>query len=168
MVKDHSDSEKGNPLPPHRLLLSINSKDYFICTIPQTDAVIKCSADGTFQQDRERSGRPRKTKPREDRSLRLAKELRHEYPCYFTLKRYINTFQLCFETTRLIIATEVPRADTKATPYSTDVENSKETLHFASRHRHWTLAEWKKVLFSDESTMHQFVPHHMHITRSFG
>ena len=33
MVKDHSDSEKGNPLPPHRLLLSINSKDSFICTI---------------------------------------------------------------------------------------------------------------------------------------
>ena len=26
MVKDHSDSEKGNLLPPHRLLLSINSK----------------------------------------------------------------------------------------------------------------------------------------------
>ena len=26
MVKDKSDSEKGNPLPPHRLLLSINSK----------------------------------------------------------------------------------------------------------------------------------------------
>ena len=26
MVKDHSDSEKGNPLPPHGLLFSINSK----------------------------------------------------------------------------------------------------------------------------------------------
>ena len=36
MVKDHSDSEKGNPLPPHRLLFTINSKGYFICTIPQT------------------------------------------------------------------------------------------------------------------------------------
>ena len=36
MVKDHSDSEKGNPLPPHRLLLSINSKGSFISTIPQT------------------------------------------------------------------------------------------------------------------------------------
>ena len=24
MVKDHSDSEKGNPLPPHRLLFPIN------------------------------------------------------------------------------------------------------------------------------------------------
>ena len=36
MVKDHSDSERGNPLPPHRLLLQINSKGSFICTIPQT------------------------------------------------------------------------------------------------------------------------------------
>ena len=27
MVKDHSDSEKGNPLPPHRLLFPIKSKD---------------------------------------------------------------------------------------------------------------------------------------------
>ena len=35
-VKDHSNSEKGNPLPPHRLLLSINSKGSFICIIPQT------------------------------------------------------------------------------------------------------------------------------------
>ena len=32
MVKDHSDSEKGNPLPPHRLRLSINSKGSFTCT----------------------------------------------------------------------------------------------------------------------------------------
>ena len=36
MVKDHSDSEKGIPLPPHRLLFPINSKGSFICTIPQT------------------------------------------------------------------------------------------------------------------------------------
>ena len=31
-----SDSEGGNPLPPHGLLFSINSKGSFICTIPQT------------------------------------------------------------------------------------------------------------------------------------
>ena len=36
MVKDRSDSEKGNPLPPHRLLFPINSKGCFICTIPHT------------------------------------------------------------------------------------------------------------------------------------
>ena len=34
MVKDHSDSERGNPLPPHRLLFLISSKVSFICTIP--------------------------------------------------------------------------------------------------------------------------------------
>ena len=36
MVKDHSDSEKGNPLPSHGLLFPINSKGSFISTIPQT------------------------------------------------------------------------------------------------------------------------------------
>ena len=36
MVKDNSDSERGNPLPPHGLLFLISSKGSFICTIPQT------------------------------------------------------------------------------------------------------------------------------------
>ena len=36
MVKDHSDRDIGNLLLPHGLLFSINSKDSFICTIPQT------------------------------------------------------------------------------------------------------------------------------------
>ena len=36
MVKDHSESERGNPLPPHRLLFPISSKGYFICIIPKT------------------------------------------------------------------------------------------------------------------------------------
>ena len=36
MVKDNSDSEKGNPMPPHGLLFPISSKGSFICIIPQT------------------------------------------------------------------------------------------------------------------------------------
>ena len=39
MVKDHSDSEKGNPLPPLRLLLLINSNGSFICIIHVTPVV---------------------------------------------------------------------------------------------------------------------------------
>ena len=31
MVDDHSDSERGNPLPPHGLLFPIRSKGSFIC-----------------------------------------------------------------------------------------------------------------------------------------
>ena len=37
MVKDHSDSERGNLLPPHGLLFPISSKGSFICTTSQTD-----------------------------------------------------------------------------------------------------------------------------------
>ena len=36
MVKDHSQSERGNPLPPHGLLFPINSIGSYICTIPET------------------------------------------------------------------------------------------------------------------------------------
>ena len=34
MVKHHSDSERGNLLPPHGLLFPISSKGSFICIIP--------------------------------------------------------------------------------------------------------------------------------------
>ena len=34
MVKDHSDSERGNLLLPHRLLFPISSKGSLICIIP--------------------------------------------------------------------------------------------------------------------------------------
>ena len=38
MVKDHSDSERGNPLPPHELLFPISSKGYFYMHYP-TDRI---------------------------------------------------------------------------------------------------------------------------------
>ena len=34
VVKDHTDSEKRHPLPPHGLLFPISSKYSFICIIP--------------------------------------------------------------------------------------------------------------------------------------
>ena len=39
MVKDHSDSESGNLLPPHGLLFPISSKGSFICTIHRQDSL---------------------------------------------------------------------------------------------------------------------------------
>ena len=43
MVKDHSDSERENPLPPHGLLFPIISKGSFICTSP-TDRITHTTA----------------------------------------------------------------------------------------------------------------------------
>ena len=43
MLKDHSDSEIGNPLPPYWLLFPINSKDYFYIHHP-TDRIAHTTA----------------------------------------------------------------------------------------------------------------------------
>ena len=32
-----------------------------------------------------------------------------------------------------------------------------KSLAFAKAHQHWTTKHWSKVLFSDDSTIHQFV-----------
>ena len=42
IVKDQSDSERGNPLPPHGLLFPISSKGSFICIIQQTGEHCQC------------------------------------------------------------------------------------------------------------------------------
>ena len=42
MVKDHSDSERGNPLPPHRLLFAISSG--FLYVRHPTDRIIHTTA----------------------------------------------------------------------------------------------------------------------------
>ena len=39
MVKDHSDSERGNPLPAHGLLFSINSKRFFYAPSHRQDNI---------------------------------------------------------------------------------------------------------------------------------
>ena len=48
MVKDHSDSERGNPLPPHRLLFPISTKGSFICIIPHTYHGLCYTSRGTL------------------------------------------------------------------------------------------------------------------------
>ena len=51
MVKDHSNSEKGNPLPPHRLLFPINSKGSFICSIAHTTAFVTPVVDHWLERE---------------------------------------------------------------------------------------------------------------------
>ena len=43
MIKDHSDSERGNPLPPHGLLFPINSKSFFYMHHP-TNRIVHTTA----------------------------------------------------------------------------------------------------------------------------
>ena len=56
MVKDHSDSERGNPLPPHGLLFPISSKGYFYMhhhtyMIAHTTAFVKPVVDHWLERE---------------------------------------------------------------------------------------------------------------------
>ena len=55
MVKDHSDSEKGNLLPPHGLLFLISSKGSFICIIPDRIAHTSYTSSGVLAGTRNSS-----------------------------------------------------------------------------------------------------------------
>ena len=55
MVKDNSDSERGNLLPPHGLLFPINSKGSFICTIPDRITHTCYTSHGALAGTRNRS-----------------------------------------------------------------------------------------------------------------
>ena len=44
----------------------------------------------------------------------------------------------------------------------------KKRLAFAKRHQHWTREDWRKVLFSDESTLQQFTVRKRNIRRPPG
>ena len=51
MVKNHSDRERGNPLPPHGLLFWISSKGSFICIIRQTMAFVTPVMEHWLEQE---------------------------------------------------------------------------------------------------------------------
>ena len=52
-------------------------------------------------------------------------------------------------------------------PRLTPVMKAKR-LAFAKKHRDWTIQQWSKVLFSDESTFQQFVVRKRHMRRPPG
>ena len=134
------------------------------------NAITKFNADGTFH-DRKRSGRPRKTAPREDRTMRLIVLRSPKSSCKKILcasLRFKGTAISSSTVSRRLskefgLKSHKPARKPRLTPVM-----KKKRLDFARRHRHWTLAEWKKVLFPDESIMQQFVPRHRHIRRPAG
>ena len=124
-----------------------------------SNANAKLTAYGT-------SGRPRKMMPREDRLVRRIISVRPITPARTFVCMYVRL------TGTAILSSTVSRHLSKELglksqkpprkPYLTPVMK-KKILEFVRRHRHWTLAEWKKVMFSDEWPMQQFAPRHMHI-----
>lgn len=108
--------------------------------------------------DRPRSGRPRKTTTRVDKLIRrksvvdvrktagmIAQELRDENLANvsrITVSRRLRDVGLFGR-----VGVKKPLISTK---------NQRARLQFAENHRHWTVENWKKVFFSDESKFKLF------------
>ena len=102
MVKDHSDSEKGNPLPPHRLLLSINSKGSFICTI--LDRITHTTTFVTPVVEHWLERELKQTRLKKERSL--IKQYTHFLPKNYFSSIGQNNSKQQKQTSKLLILTE--------------------------------------------------------------
>ena len=98
MVKDHWDSERRNPIPPHGLLFPINSKSSFICTdrIAHTTAIVTPVVKHWLEREIAQLFHPMK-----DRSYDPSHHERTLLPRNYISLRVINdthyqTFLLCY------------------------------------------------------------------------
>lgn len=99
--------------------------------------------------NRTRCGRPRSTSKRDDRQLRqivqnlrrgTSKEINGNWAqnvCDRTVRNRLNEMGYSF-------------CKAKTKPFLTKLHRKKR-LEWCKEHRHWTVDDWKKVIFSDES-----------------
>ena len=66
---------------------------------------------------------------------------------------------------RRLTSFRIKIAKTHKKPFLTKSMKTKR-LTFAKAHRHWTTEHWRKVLFSDESTIQQFAARKQNVCRS--
>ncbi|KAG0725462.1 Transposable element Tcb1 transposase [Chionoecetes opilio] len=109
---------------------------------------------GTVPPRKPGSGAPKKTSPRTDKIMRrevlndpaiTAAELKKNHPALLG-NVSVRTIQH-----RLQISLKLPTRRAAKKPLLTEAMKKKQ-LSFCKRYRQWTPEQWKKVMFSDEST----------------
>lgn len=109
---------------------------------------------GTTPRRKKGSGRPRKTSPRTDQLLK--REVMSN-PSITALELKENHSELLKKVTvrtiqhRLQKDLKLPTRRAAKKPLLTE-NMKKKRLQFCKKYQHWTSEEWKKVMFSDEST----------------
>lgn len=108
--------------------------------------------------DKQRSGRPRKTTPREDRIL-VRTCLENRRLSALDIQKKIEKDQ-GIHLGKRTVQKRLSEAGLRGCvavkkPLLSDANCSKR-LKFAREHKNWTVNDWKKVLFSDESSFELF------------
>lgn len=108
--------------------------------------------------DRPRSGAPRKTSKREDKFLTVTSK-RDRFKTVRDLTAELNTSRetsVSESTVRRRLAAKNLKGYIAAKKPLLRVINKKKRLHWAKTHKHWTVEDWEKVLFTDESKFEIF------------
>ena len=107
-------------------------------------------------KDRERSGRPRVTTQRQDRYIETT-AVRKRFVTARSIQQSLNQAagygarRLSIQTIRNRLHASGLRARRPARRPLLTPAHREARLRWARRHRHWTMAQWRCVLFSDES-----------------
>ena len=123
-----------------------------------------------FFCDQKRSGRPRKTSVRNNRTMHRIVVRSPMSSCKKV--RAILHFKetdvsISPVSRRLNKEFDLPSRKPAQKPQFTPVMKQKK-IDFAKRHRHWAVSQWRRVLFSDKSTIQQFVVPKRHLRKSRG
>jgi len=121
------------------------------------NAIVKFNTNGMFC-DSKRSGRLQKTTLRDDHGMRCINELR---PKMWAALRVKGT-RISLSTSVRCWGTEFGlKSSVEATPDTWDGKKQSGLCQTTSPLD--SLAQWKKVSFSDDSIMHKFIPRKRHI-----
>ncbi|GFW69369.1 transposable element Tcb1 transposase [Trichonephila clavipes] len=123
------------------------------CGLSTAVRTLKRFSETNFIADRGRSGRPRKTSLREDRLLHRISLSNRKLNSSQILKQWTLTsnVSVCPRTVRGRLL-EIGLRGCKACPKPLLTEfQRKRRLTWAREHSLWTIKDWEKVIFSDES-----------------
>lgn len=99
-------------------------------------------------------GRPQKLSKR-DKNMMLRKILSGEVDTAEELVRSMPTLGVSSETARRVLKNAGLAAAVKIKKPMLSLKNRKARLHFAKSHQHWTVEDWKKIIFSDETKINR-------------
>ena len=129
------------------------------------NAIAKFRNTGTYTTAK-KSGRPRKTTPRDDHAIR---RIAVRSPMSSASKIRSSLLAKGADISQRTVSRRlVDDFNLKAhKPRLTQAMKSKR-LAFAKKHVKWTIQQWQQVLFSDESTVQQFTNRKRYVRRPSG
>ncbi|GFV37066.1 HTH_Tnp_Tc3_2 domain-containing protein [Trichonephila clavipes] len=124
-----------------------------LCSLSTVVRTLKRFSETNFIADRGRSGRPRKTSLREDRLLHRISLSNRKLNSSQNLKQWALTsnVSVCPRTVRgRLLKIGLRGCKARPKPLLTEFQR-KRRLTWVREHSLWTIKNWEKVTFSDES-----------------